>query len=173
MTKGRMTCLIAFGIVGVAFLCAVPWMIQVAQAVADAKKGGLLDEEKTEKYQVGRDNNLKAICTALKQAADSDGQFPPAAKWMESAMVRLKTSDINESEAQQKLMVPGRKDGFGYAYNGALAGKSPDDFKAKGKTVIVYESKQTKWDAFGDPAKDALPGGKGVTLDGDIVDFKR
>ena len=48
MTKGRMTCLIVLGIFGVAFLSAVPWMIQVAQAVSDAKKGGLLDEEKTE-----------------------------------------------------------------------------------------------------------------------------
>ena len=118
---------------------------------------------------MGRDNNLKAIRTALMQAAESDGEFPPVAKWMESAMVRLKTSDINESEAQLKLMVPGRKDGFGYAYNGGLAGKSPVDFKAKGKTVMVYESKQTQWDAFGDPAKDALPGGKGVTVDGEIV----
>jgi hypothetical protein len=147
-------------------------LIQVAQAYSDAKKAGLLTEVPTEKYEVGRANNLRAIQKALAQAADSDGKYPEAAKWMESAQIRLKTSDLSEAEAQLKLKVPGSAVGFGYAFNDAVGGKSPDAWKAKGTTIIVYESLQTGWDAHGDPSKDGKKGGKAVTVAGDVVDLK-
>lgn len=168
MTKGRMTCLIVFSILGLVFLL---WLGQVIKAFSDARKAGLLSDEKVEKYQVGRENNLKAIHKALLQAADSDGQFPKAEKWMESALIRLKTSDLSESEAQKKLAVPGLTEGFGYAFNDVFSGKRPEDFKGKEKSVFIYESKQTAWDAHGDPAKDARPGGKGVAFDGTVVNL--
>lgn len=158
---------------GVIFLGLMVWLFQVGMALMDAKKAGLLDEEKTDKYQVSRENNLTAIHKALLQAADSDGGFPAADKWMDTAVLRLKTGDLSEAEAREKLKVPGGTEGYGYAFNKALGGKHPDDFKDKGKTVIVYESVATQWNASGDPLKDARPKAKGVTLQGDVVDVGR
>lgn len=163
-------CLIATGVVGIAFLAATPWLIQVSLAVADAKKAGLLDEEKTDKYQVGRENNLKAIHKALMQAADSDGVFPPAKSWMDVALLRLKTGDLTIDEAKDKLRVPGSKAGeFGYALNSEVAGKTPDDFKSRPNTILVFESRDSIWNASGDPATIGREGGKAITISGDIV----
>lgn len=163
-------CLIATGVIGIAFLAATPWLIQVSLAVADAKKAGFLDEEKTDKYQVGRENNLKAIHKALMQAADSDGTFPPAKTWMDGAMLRLKTGDLSVEEAKDKLKVPGGKPGeFGYSLNTEVAGKTPDDFKSKPGTILVFESTDTKWNASGDPGATGRPGGKAITIDGKVL----
>lgn len=146
------------------------WLVQIAIVVTTAKRAGLLDEEKIEKYQVSRDNNLLAIHKALMQAVDSDGGFPPAAKWMDAALLRLKTSDLSEEEAKDKLRVPGSAAGsYGYGFNSALDSRHPDDFRAKRDTILVYESKSTGWNAAGDPANDAAPTGKAVTLEGKVI----
>lgn len=172
MSKGRKGCLIFLGIVAIALVCATPWLVQVALTVRDAKKSGWLDDVEFEKYRAGRENNLKAIQKALLQAADSDGQLPPDNKWMESALIRLKTSDLSEDETKLKLKVPGVKgDGYGYAMNTALTGKKSAELKDLGGKVLVYESTQSTWDAVGDPDKDARKNAKGVTVAGDIVEI--
>lgn len=151
-------------------LCLGLWLVQVAIVVATAKRAGLLDEEQIEKYKVSRDNNLAAIHKAMVQAADSDGGFPKAESWMDTALLRLKTSDLSEEEAKDKLRIPGQPaGGYGYAFNSALSGRHPDDFRAKANTILVFESKATTWNAAGDPAKDAAPGGKAVTLEGKVI----
>jgi len=168
MSKARKPWFVGVGLVMA--VLAVLWLIQVGFVLADAKRAGLLDEEKTVKYQVSRDNNLKAIHKALIQAAESDGGFPEAKKWMDTAWIRLKTGDLSEAEAKDKLRVPGLASGvYGYAFNSALSGKHPDDFKGKTETIMVYESKQEIWNGCGDPAKDAMVDGKAITLAGDVV----
>ena len=153
-------------------LVAVPWLINAAKAVSDAKKSGILDDVETDKYKVGRENNLKAIQKALLQAADSDGTFPAADKWMDQALLRLKTSDISEDEAKDKLRVPGLKPReFGYAINDGVAGKSLADIKDK-SIILVFESTNTAWNAHGDPAKEAKPGGKLISVDGTVTASK-
>ena len=148
------------------------WLIQVGKTVADAKNAGLLDETQTEKYQASRENNLKSIHRALMQAADSDGEFPDAAKWMETALIRLKTSDLTEEEAKNKLRVPGAKNGdFGYSFNAVFSKVHPGEIKVKANTILVFESKATTWNASGNPESDAKDGAKGVTFEGKVVDL--
>ena len=161
-------------LIGVGLLMAVLavfWLIQVGIVLAGAKRAGLLDDEQTIKYQVSRDNNLKAIHRALMQANESEGHFPSADKWMDIALIRLKTSDITEDEAKGKLRVPGSKE-YGYAINSVLAGKALDNARLRGDTVLAFESVDQKWNASGLPEKDAAKGAKGVTLEGKIVGLK-
>ena len=168
MARTRRPWLTAVLVVGALVLGG--WLIQVGLVLADAKKAGLLDEEKIEKYRVGRENNLIAIHKSLMQAAESDGAFPKADKWMETALIRLKTSDLTEVEAKDKLRVPGRTSGsFGYALNAAVSEHHPDDFKSKPDTVLVFESRSDSWNATGDPDKDGVNGGRAVTIEGKIV----
>ncbi|MBS1723256.1 MAG: hypothetical protein JSS66_09925 [Armatimonadetes bacterium] len=174
MSRGKLGCLITFGVIALALLIASPWLVQVALTVRDAKKAGLLDEETTEKYKVGRENNLKAIQKALLQLADSDGSLPKDGKWMDAALVRLKTSDISEQEARDKLVVPGAKPGeFGYALNRAFLGKHPDQFRKDPKTILVFESTNRAWNAVGEPLSDGTKGGKGIALDGTIIQLEK
>lgn len=145
-------------------------MIQVGKTLSDASKAGLLDETKTEKYQASRDNNLKAIHRALMLAADSDGEFPEATKWMETALIRLKTSDISEDEAKEKLKIPGLgPTEFGYALNTVFGKAHPGEIKVKSDAILVYESKDASWNAHGNPETDGRDGGKAVTFGGEII----
>lgn len=154
----------------VILVVASPWLYQVAMTVRDAKKSGWLDDVEVDKYQAGRENNLKAIHKALVQAAESDGQFPPAATWMDAALIRLKTSDLTEEETKIKLRVPGQDNGgYGYAINVVIAGKKPEELKSVQDAVLVFESNKSAWNASGDPDKDARKAGKGITLAGEIV----
>ena len=160
---------IVIGVGAAVALLAVVWIVQVVKVAMDAKKAGFLDDVETEKYQVGRDNNLKAIQASLLLSAESEGQLPDAGQWMDQALIRLKTSDISEEEAKAKLRVPGRTPpDFGYAINDKLAGR-PLDTKADAENVLVFESAKTSWNAHGDPAKDAAPHAKGVTVAGQVV----
>lgn len=167
MKKG---CLIGCGVLVLGLLIASPWLFQVAMAAKDVKNSGLIDDVDTEKYQASRDNNLLAIHQALERARESDGKYPAAKDWMDQALIRLKTSDLTIEEAKEKLHRPGTPAGkFGYAINKSLAGLDLSAVRLKQSTVIVYESKSDAWNAAGDPAMDAVPSGKGVTLDGKIV----
>lgn len=144
----------------------------MTRVVMDAKKSGWLDDVKTDKYQAGRTNNLKAIHKALMQAQESDGQFPPADHWMEVALIRLKTSDITENEAKDKLRRPGgNPSDFGYAINSTFAGKSMDQVRVAKSAILVFESLSVGFNASGSPEKDGLKSGKGITFEGEVVDL--
>lgn len=168
MKKRSIGCALAKIALMAAGALLVLWLIQVGLVLRDAKKAGLLDDVKTEKYEASRDNNLKAIHQALMRSQESEGTLPPAANWMDAALVRLKTSDLTEDEAKAKLKRPGQKS-FGYSINSSMAGKDTRAIRVKVGTILVFESQSTAWNASGDPAKDAIDGGKAVTLEGEVV----
>ncbi len=124
------------------------------------------------KYNVSREANLKAIYTALMLAHDSDGQFPPAKEWMDAIKTRLRTTDLPESEAIQKLQnptIPAKPGVWGYALNSKLAEKFKGDIKNPDTTPLVFESKNTEWNASGDPEKDRESAGWAISVSGKII----
>lgn len=114
------------------------------------------------------DENLKALSIALRLYQDSEGQYPDADKWMDQVAPRLILNDLPKKEADKKLVRPDVGEGeFGYAINDAAAGKYKGDLK-KG-TILLFESAATTRNAHGDPKKDGRPGGRALTIDGDLV----
>ena len=121
------------------------------------------------KYTAGHEENLKAMQIAILLYHDSEGQFPAATGWMDAIEPRIATSDLAKGEAEKKLIRPdltGKPNEFGYALNAKAAGKYKDDV-GDGKTILLYESKQTARNASGDPAADRS--GMGIAIDGSIV----
>lgn len=130
------------------------------------------------KYQGTTRDNLKAIRTALLLYHDSEGVFPAGAIWMDEVKKRIQTKDMADAEALKKLVNPlvrpSAPNVFGYALNSVIGGNYRDDLPLKGKTILVFDSASTKWNAHGDPARDlAKPpragGTLAITLDGEIV----
>lgn len=114
------------------------------------------------------DANLKALFTGMKLFQESEGQYPDAADWMEGLSPRLILNNLPKKEAEKKLIRPGvAAGGYGYALNDAAAGKYVGDLP-KG-TVLLFESASTVRNAHGDPKKDGLPKGRGVTIEGSLV----
>lgn len=143
-----------------------------------AYKAGFLDKTQLRAYQGTSIENLKAIHTALMLYHDSEGQFPSARGWMDAVKPRLKTNDLKPEEALKKLrnptIQPPGEDVYGYAMNVAVSQKYKDDLKDPDSTILVFDSKDTRWNAFGDPMKDAAdpprPGGnQAVTVGGKVV----
>lgn len=134
-----------------------------------ANRAGLLSTAEPEKYSASRAGNLKAIATALQLSYESDGQFPEASKWMDTLFTRMKTDNLSEEQAKEKLQRPGVASGaFGYAMNTAASGKLKRELPPG--TVIIFESVPTGWNASG-PLDKALKGAWGVTLDGETVEL--
>jgi hypothetical protein len=151
--------------VGVVF-----WFSPAGDAVRDILKSGFLDnsEPTYENFKGDSSARLKALHTATMSYHQSEESFPKAEKWMDDLLPRLKTSDLKLGEAQKKLIRPdleGQSGKFGYALNNKVAGKYRGDFK-DGNTILFFESVETNRSAVGDPAKDAKPGAKAITLDG-------
>ncbi len=114
------------------------------------------------------DANLKALSTAIKLYHDSEGAYPKADAWMDDIEPRLILNDLPKKEADKKLVRPDVAEGkYGYAINDAAAGKYRDDLK-KG-TILLFESAATGRNAHGDPKKDGKPGGRALTIEGDLV----
>ena len=90
MSNGRK---VAIGIGALLAVLAAAWLVQVGKAALDAKKAGLLDDVQTDKYQVGRENNLKAIQAALLSSAESEGRLPDAKGWVSMERYLLGESD--------------------------------------------------------------------------------
>lgn len=110
-----------------------------------------------EEYHGNVDDNLHALYTAMNQAHDSDGQYPEKEKWMDAISNRLQTSTMKDGEGEKKLHDPSAKSGYGFAFNKAVAGKYKGDLKAPESLVLIYQSKQTSKNAFGDPKTDFEP----------------
>jgi hypothetical protein len=128
---------------------------------------------KQKRYRGTSMENLKAIHVAMMLYHDSEGGFPIAESWMDSIKTRLKTSELTSDEALKKLKNPLLEgdDVWGYAMNRALSGKYKDDIGDPGRTWLVFDSSDTKWNANGDP-KALLPnpprpgGNLGITVSG-------
>lgn len=124
--------------------------------------------EDTTYNSTSTDANLKALYTGMKLFQESEGQYADAADWMDKLSPRLVLNNLPQKEAEKKLVRPGVAEGaYGYALNDAAAGKYVGDLP-KG-TLLLFESKPTARNAHGDPLKDGLPHGRGVTIEGDLV----
>lgn len=127
------------------------------------------------KYNASNDANLKALRAALMQFHESEGQFPAAAKWMDSIKNRIRVDNMEASETDKKFvnpLYPAKTGVFGYGFNDAAGDKYKGDLKPK--TILVFDSSDTAWNAHGDPVKlkpkGPYPGGQeGITLDGTLV----
>ncbi|MBV6459668.1 MAG: hypothetical protein HONBIEJF_02819 [Fimbriimonadaceae bacterium] len=144
-----------------------------------ANAGWTLSDIEQREYQGTSKQNLEAIHVALMLYHDSEGAFPPAATWMDVTKLRLKTRDLSDEESLKKLKNPVLKNEseWGYAINEAVAGKYKDDIKDPEKTLLVFDSAATAWNAHGDPTKlspkPARPGGNlGVTVSGKVIPLK-
>lgn len=145
-------------------------------------RAGLLDFSPVEmrEYQGTSRDNLKAIRTALMLYHDSEGVFPGKA-WMDEVRKRIQTKDMPQSEALKKLvnplLRPTAPNAFGYSLNSEVCGKYVDDLPEKDKTILVFDSQSTKWDAVGTPSKDKAspprPGGNlAILVNGEIIELK-
>lgn len=166
-------CLWALAILGVIFVLVgwrINWNFAAIRDIVSLAQKATQDVPQSS-YAVSREANLKAIYTAMMLAHDSDGQFPDASSWMDAIKTRLRTTDLPESEAVRKLMNPrhGGPKEWGYAINPAVAGKFQEDIKNPDETPLIYESRQTQWNASGDPRSDLMDQGWAISVSGKIL----
>lgn len=116
------------------------------------------------------EQTLKVLGQAMKTYVEAEGAFPPAETWMDALAVYLHTDDMKPEEQVKKLKRPEFEespDKYGFAYNGAVAGKTPDEFKDLANTPLIYDSERTERNAYDDtPLKSALPNGAVLYADG-------
>ncbi len=168
MTRARKALAVASGLlaVGAGGLFLTPF----GKAVRDIAGTGVVQsalakgDRKAEDDTIAR---LKAIRTALDLYHDSEDRYPDAKNWTEEALKRLAADDLAKGEDAKRLTRPGAK-AYGYALNAAVAGKYRGDIGPP-TTILVYETPREEPNAAGDPAQDGLPGGKAVTVAGEIV----
>ena len=130
----------------------------------------LFQGDTNRKYEAGRQQNLKALYTAMMLYHEAEGQFPVANGWMDAIRQHIRTGDMSPQEADKKLvrpdLMPPKAGVFGYSMNDAASGKYKGDIKSP-KTVLLYESTATARNAHGDPSKERAR--MGIALDGSIV----
>lgn len=146
----------------------------VVQNYLVAKRNGFLDPVKREGYAPTTQGNLKAIHTALMLYADSEGQFPAGSGWMDAIENRLQTNKLKAGEGLKKLKSPRFTgyDEYGYALNTLCAGKYPGDVTDPTKTLLVFDTEESKKNASAAPGT-GLKGGFGITVSGDIVELPK
>jgi hypothetical protein len=174
MAKGRALKRVGIGCLGlVVVLAALVAFTGPGKDVQNLWRNGaiqaLLFPPAKRTYTATNESNLKALHTALMLYHESEGQFPAANGWMDAIGPRIATSDMAAGESEKKLVRPdlaGKANEFGYGLNAKAAGKYKDDV-GDGKTLLIYESKQTARNAAGDPATDR--DGMAITIDGTIV----
>lgn len=170
MSKGRkwlIGCSIPIALVGIGAI-VLPDQRNTILAALHLWRDGAFSHE-THDYVGTSTENLRRIRTALMLYHDSEGQFPDASGWMNAAIDRLQTADLNKGEGLKKLVRPdllGQDGAYGYAFNDACSRKYKDDVKDP-KTPLVFESTDKAFDAHGDPAK--LRKGLAITIDGTIL----
>jgi hypothetical protein len=94
---------------------------------------------------------------------------------MDSIKNRIRVDNMSEAETNKKFinpLYPAKSGVFGYGFNDAAGEKYKGDLKPK--TILVFDSTETGWNAHGDPQKlkpkGPYPGGQeGITVDGTIV----
>jgi len=129
------------------------------------------DVSGTEEYKGSVNDRLNAMRTAADLYHQSEDAFPKAETWMDDLLTRLQTQNLKKGEAEKKIRRPDLEatpDQYGFALNQAVAGKYKGDIKDP-KTILIYESTETKKNASGNPKTDGKPGGSGITISGEIV----
>ncbi len=158
--------LLALGVIALGVLFLTPF----GNALRDLFSSGVVQNmaSKPPERKVTGDSEarLRALKTALDLYHDSEDKYPEAVGWTEAARLRLKADDLAKGEDKTQLTRPGAS-AYGYALNRAAAGKYRDDVGPK--TILLFESAADSEDAAGDPAKDGLKAGRGITLEGKIV----
>ncbi|MDH4388667.1 MAG: hypothetical protein QE269_08070 [Fimbriimonas sp.] len=151
---------------------AAAWFSPAGDAVRDLLKTGILEKnEANAKFEGDSITHLKALHVAAEVYHQSEEKFPEAVSWMDDLMPRLKTGDLAQGEAEKKLVRPdlqGKSGSYGYAINLAVAGKYRGDIKDE-KAILFFESTNTRSNWADDPKTGALPGGKAITIKGEIV----
>ncbi|MBX3096918.1 MAG: hypothetical protein KF812_08650 [Fimbriimonadaceae bacterium] len=138
------------------------WLWQVAAVAISAKRAGFFDPQVKAEWTADREENLKALHTAMKLYMQSEGALPPAESWSDAVRLRLKTADLTEEEAAKKLMQPDGKGGYGY--NESLAGKYFDDLDPL--TIVIYETEKADLNQHGSPPAS----GHAITVSGEVVE---
>ncbi len=141
-------------------------------------RAGMFDKAEKVKYEGNLEDNLKKLHAALMLYHDSEGQFPDSKAWMDAIKNRVRTGNMDDSEAMKKFMDPsaqtGGKDIYGIAMNDLAGGKYKDDIKDPSTTPLLFVSSDTKWNAHGEPSK-LLPnparrsGNLAISVDGKIL----
>lgn len=141
-------------------------------------RAGSFDKGAKIKYEGNLEDNLKKLHAALMLYHESEGQFPDSKGWMDAIKNRVRTGNMEDSEAMKKFMDPsaqnGQSDVYGIAMNDAASAKYKDDIKDPSKTPLLFVSSDLKWNAHGSPEK-LLPspargsGNLAITVDGKII----
>ncbi|MDI9638901.1 hypothetical protein QPK87_28155 [Kamptonema cortianum] len=143
-----------------------------------ALRVGAFEPQMKRDWNGSNTENLKALHTALSLYEQSEGQLPDASGWMEAIKPYLKTKDISEEDAVNKLRSPSVAEenplAYGYAFNKALSGLYFDEVENPAETALVFDSSDLSFNAHGDP-KELVPqperpgGNKAITVEGNVV----
>lgn len=150
--------------------------IWLGPALRDLARLGVFDRPVRRAHVGTSEENLRAIYTALMLYHQSEEMLPYAEGWMDAVAPRLRTDDLQPGAERDRLrnplLDPG-PDEYGYAMNSALSGKFLGDIEDPSRTILVFDSRDTRWNAHGDPRALApdppRPGGNlAVTVDGTV-----
>ena len=168
----------ALGAVAIAgFVFGAP----IVNALVDAWHAGFFEKGPAKHAYGGTSlDNLRALYQATQLYYDANEAMPGAATWMDDLKIYIHTNDLKTGEEMKKFVNPRLPAGdgvFGYAFNSALGGAFKENIKDPSHTVLIFECKDTKWNASGDPAKlrpdPELEGGDfAVTVDGNVVPLR-
>ena len=161
---------------------AVAWVFgaPIVHLLIDAKRAGFFDKVKQHEYEGTSMENMKALYQALQLYYESEDEMPMASGWMDASKMYVRTNDLKKGEEMKKFInprIPPGKGVYGYAYNVTMSQVYLDEVADPAQTPLVFESKDTEWNAFGEPAKlepePELPGGnKAVTAEGAVKALK-
>jgi hypothetical protein len=160
----------------IGMVVALAWYFLLAPLYHIAHGAGLLERHDMRTYSGTNEDNLRALYTAANNYHETEDTYPDSAKWMDQIKNRIRANDMAEQEAEKKFinpLYPARAGLYGYAFNDALSGKYKGDIKDP-KTILIYDSKDTRWNAHGKPSDSMQPpgapgGNEGITVDGSIV----
>jgi hypothetical protein len=169
------------GSIAFALVLAGYFLWPILDVYFDARREGFFDPVVQKEYEGTSMDNLKALYQAIALYTESEGAYPDASGWMDAAKVYLKTADLKKGEEMKKFINPRFPKGsgvYGYAFDFGLSQKYPDEVPDPALAPLVFESSDTKWNAFGDPSKLApepeLPGGnRTVTADGAVAELRK
>lgn len=149
-------------------------------AFVDLYRAGTMDAQKQHKYSATSMENLKALYQAVSLYYESEGVMPEAAGWMDAAKTYVRTADLKKGEEMKKFVNPRLREGegiYGYAFNSALSLAYREDIEDPATTPMIFESKDTRWNAHGEPSMlqpdPELEGGnQTITADGSVIALK-
>jgi hypothetical protein len=156
------------GLAAVGMLTVAAGIYFVGPIVKLVQGMGMLEKHEQVAWDGDSEQNLKAIHQALLLYQDSEDMLPEANGWMDAAILRLKTADLKEGEAEKKLQRPGVDDeAYGYAFNTEASQNHTEDI-ADPDLPLVFETQEGEWSANGTPEDIGLTGGLAVTISGEV-----